>query len=114
MEFHDDYVRWLADPGWNAPTGGEKGIDIARRSSEVLEEIEQTFDGGNILVVSHKSTIRIILGSLLGIDIGRYRDRIGMPVASVSIVEMSEHGPLIHVMGDRAHLDKDLRERFGT
>jgi len=114
MEFHDDYVRWLADPGWNAPTGGEKGIDIARRSSEVLEEIEQTFDDGNILVVSHKSTIRIILGSLLGIDIGRYRDRIGMPVASVSIVEMSEHGPLIHVMGDRAHLDKDLRERFGT
>jgi probable phosphoglycerate mutase len=24
-EFHDDYIRWLADPGWNAPTGGEKG-----------------------------------------------------------------------------------------
>lgn len=22
-EFHDDYVRWLADPGWNAPSGGE-------------------------------------------------------------------------------------------
>ena len=36
-EFHDDYVRWLADPGWNSPSGGEKGIDIARRSSEVLE-----------------------------------------------------------------------------
>ena len=31
--FHDTYVRWLADPGWNAPTGGERGIDIARRSS---------------------------------------------------------------------------------
>jgi probable phosphoglycerate mutase len=39
-EFHDDYVRWLADSGWNSPTGGEKGIDIARRSSEVLEEID--------------------------------------------------------------------------
>jgi probable phosphoglycerate mutase len=114
LEFHDDYVRWLADPGWNAPTGGEKGIDIARRSSEVLEELEQTFDSGNILVVSHKSTIRIILCSLLGIDIGRYRDRIGMPVASLSIVDMSEHGPLIEVMGDRAHLSPDLRERHGT
>jgi broad specificity phosphatase PhoE len=32
-KFHDTYVRWLADPGWNAPTGGERGIDIARRSS---------------------------------------------------------------------------------
>ena len=114
QEFHDDYVRWLADPGWNAPSGGEKGIDIARRSSEVLEEIEQTFGTGNILVVSHKSTIRIMLCSLLGIDIGRYRDRIGMPVAAVSIITMSKHGPLIEVMGDRAHLSLDLRNRAGT
>ncbi|MEB3174890.1 MAG: histidine phosphatase family protein [Cyanobacteriota bacterium] len=113
-EFHDDYVRWLADPGWNAPTGGEKGIDIARRSSEVLEEIEQTFDEGNILVVSHKATIRIMLCALLGIDLGRYRDRIGIPVASLSIVEMAERGPLIEVMGDRAHLSRELRERAGT
>lgn len=114
LEFHDDYVRWLADPGWNSPTEGEKGIDIARRSSEVLEEIEHTFAQGNILVVSHKSTIRIMLCSLLGIDIGRYRDRIGLPVATVSIVHMSEHGPLIEVMGDRGHLSPDLRDRYGT
>lgn len=113
-DHHDDYVRWLADPGWNAPSGGEKGIDIARRSSEVLEEIEQTYDEGNILVVSHKSTLRILLCTLLGIDLGRYRDRIGMPVASISIVEMTDHGPLVHVMGDRSHLRPDLRSRKGT
>ncbi len=113
-DFHDDYVRWLADPGWNAPTGGEKGIDIARRASEVLEEIEQKYDRGNVLLITHKATIRIMLCSLLGIDLGRYRDRIGMPVASVSIVEMAEHGPLIHVMGDRSHLSDELRLRKGT
>jgi broad specificity phosphatase PhoE len=113
-EFHDEYIRWLADPGWNAPTGGEKGIDIARRSSLVLEEIEQTYPTGNVLVVSHKATIRIMLCSLLGIDIGRFRDRIGMPVASVSIVEMASRGPLVHVMGDRAHLEKALRDRKGS
>ncbi|MEM8780839.1 MAG: histidine phosphatase family protein [Cyanobacteria bacterium P01_G01_bin.49] len=113
-DFHDDYVRWLADPGWNAPNGGEKGIDIARRSSEVLEEIEGTHQSGNVLIVSHKATIRIILCSLLGIDIGRFRDRIGMPVAAVSIVEMSESGPLIEVMGDRSHLREELRRRPGS
>jgi broad specificity phosphatase PhoE len=53
-EFHDDYVRWLADPGWNAPTGGERGIDVARRSSLVIGEIEQTCSAGNVLAVSHK------------------------------------------------------------
>jgi len=100
-EFHDDYVRWLTDPGWNAPTGGERGIDIARRSSLVLEEIEKTYPTGNILVVSHKATTRIMLCSLLGIDVGRFRDRISMPVASVSMVEMTVHGPLLRMMGDR-------------
>ncbi len=114
QEFHDDYVRWLADPGWNSPNGGEKGIDIARRSSEVLEEIENTHKTGNVLVVSHKATLRIILCSLLGIDVGRYRDRIGMSVAAVSIVEMAQHGPLVHIMGDRSHIRKELRQRYGT
>lgn len=112
-EFHDDYVRWLADPGWHAPTNGERGIDIARRSSQVLEEIEQTCTG-NVLVVSHKATTRIMLCSLLGIDVGRYRDRLSMPVASVSIVEMAIHGPLLQLLGDRSYLRENLRHRPGT
>lgn len=103
-EFHDEYVRWLADPGWNGPTDGEKGVDIARRSSVVLEEIERTHRSGNVLVVSHKATIRIMICSLLGIDIGRYRDRLAMPVASLSIVEMTERGPLLKSLADRSHL----------
>ncbi len=113
-QFHDDYVRWLADPAWNAPTGGDKAIDIARRSSEVLGEIEHTYKTGNILVVSHKATLRIMLCSLLGIDIGRYRDRITMPVAALSIVEMSDRGPMIHTTCDRSHLRLSLLQRQGT
>jgi broad specificity phosphatase PhoE len=112
-KYHDTYVRWLADPGWNAPTGGERGIDIARRSAPVIEQIEQVCGEGNVLVVSHKATIRIMLCSLLGIDVGRFRDRIHLPVASVSIVEMAVRGPLIRVMGDRSHLRKQLRNLVG-
>lgn len=113
-DFHDDYVRWLTDPGWNSPTGGEKGIDVARRSSRVLEEIEQTYRTGNVLVVSHKATTRIMLCSLLGIDVGRFRDRLSLPVASLSIVEMAAHGPLLHMAGDRSYLTEHLRKRAGT
>jgi broad specificity phosphatase PhoE len=96
-EFHDDYVRWLTDPGWNAPTGGQKGIDVARRSSLDLVEIEGAYADGNVLC------------SLLGIDIGRFRDRLGMPVGAVSIVEMATHGPLLRLLGDRSHLKESLR-----
>jgi len=113
-EFHDTYVRWLAEPGWNAPNGGERGIDMARRSSLVIEEIEQTCSAGNVLVVSHKATTRIMLCFLIGIDVGRFRDRINMPVASISIVEMAVHGPMLHMIGDRAYLREHLRRRVGT
>jgi broad specificity phosphatase PhoE len=110
-QFHDEYVSWLADPSWNSPTKGERGVDIARRSSMVLDEIERAIPSGNVLIVSHKATIRIMLCSLLGIDVGRYRDRISMPVAAVSVVEMTAQGPLLKVLGDRAHLRESLRLR---
>jgi probable phosphoglycerate mutase len=113
-EFHDEYVCWLADPGWYPPTGGERGVDIARRSSVVLDEIEQSLPSGNVLVVSHKATTRIMLCSLLGIDVGRYRDRISLAVAALSIVEMTKQGPLLKVLGDRSYLREDLRKRPGT
>ncbi|MBC8122679.1 MAG: histidine phosphatase family protein, partial [Gemmatimonadaceae bacterium] len=36
-DYHDDYLRWLADPAWNAPTGGELAVTIAARALMVIE-----------------------------------------------------------------------------
>ena len=113
-QFHDDYIRWLADPAWYPPTEGELAVMIARRSLSVVEEIRQRFATGNVLVVSHKATIRIMLCSLLGIDVGRFRYRLACPVGSVSVVEFSAQGPFIRVLADRTHLDARLRELPGT
>ncbi len=107
--FHDDYIRWLADPAWNTPTDGEKAMQVARRSSDVLAEIEETYPDGNVLIVSHKATLRIMLCTLLGIDVGRYRDRLAMPVSAVSLVELMEYGPFVRQLNDRAHLPLHLR-----
>ena len=114
QEFADDYLRWLADAGWNAPTGGERGIDVARRALAVLDEIQKSHDQGDVLVVSHKATIRILLCSMMGIDIGNYRDRIAVATASLAIVEFHEHGPLLTRLGDRSHLRQELRNLAGT
>jgi broad specificity phosphatase PhoE len=113
-EYHDDYVSWLADPAWHAPTGGELAVMIARRGLRVVEEINQKFKDGNILVVSHKATIRIILCGLLGIDVGRFRYRLVCPVGSVSIVEFTSEGPLLHALADRSHLTETLKSLPGT
>jgi probable phosphoglycerate mutase len=113
-KYADDYVRWLTEPAWNPPTGGETSVQIASRSSPVISEIEGKYKGGNVLVVSHKATIRIILCALLGIDIGRYRDRINALAGSVSVIRFEAHGPLLERLGDRSYLDKRLQALAGT
>ncbi|PQV64444.1 putative phosphoglycerate mutase [Abditibacterium utsteinense] len=113
-DFHDDYIRWSSDPAWNAPTGGETGIAIAQRALRTVEEIRGRYHDGNVLIVSHKATIRIVLCSLLGIDVGRFRFRLGCPVGSLSVVEFGAHGPLLQVLSDRTHLDERLRSLPGT
>ena len=109
-----DYLRWLTEPAWNSPTGGETAVQIANRALPIITEIEANYKDGNILVVSHKATIRIILCSLMGIDLGRYRDRIDAPAASVSIVKFDIYGPMLEALGDRSYMPLHLRERAGT
>jgi broad specificity phosphatase PhoE len=113
-QYHDEYISWLADPAWHAPTGGELAVVIARRGLQVIQEIQALFTDGNILIVSHKATIRIILCSLLGIDVGRFRYRLVCPVGSVSIVEFTPDGPMLKALADRSHLTTELRSLPGT
>jgi len=114
QEYPEDYINWLTEPAWNAPNGGETSVQIASRSSLVIAEIEDKYKSGNVLVVSHKATIRIILCSMLGIDLGRYRDRISALAASVSIVKFDVRAPLLEVLGDRSYMDETLRNLPGT
>ncbi len=108
------YWRWMTEPAWNAPPGGETAVQIANRALPVVAEIEAQWSDGNVLIVSHKATLRILLCSLLGIDLGRYRDRIEVLAASVSVVKFDRYGPLLESLGERSYLPPELRERAGT
>jgi broad specificity phosphatase PhoE len=113
-KYEDSYQRWQREPAWNAPDGGETGLQVANRAMGVVSEITNMHKSGNILIVSHKATIRIILCNLLGIEQSRYRDRLDVPACSVSIITMSNNGPMLKTLGDRHHLDDRLRNLPGT
>lgn len=113
-KYAEDYMNWLTEPAWNAPTEGETSVQISSRASLVIAEIQEKYKSGNVLVVSHKATIRIILCGLLGIDLGSYRNRIAALAASISIVKFDVRGPMLEVLGDRSHLDENLRNLPGT
>jgi broad specificity phosphatase PhoE len=112
--WHDEHERWMADPAWNPPTDGETAIALAQRMTNVIEEITDLHMDGNVLVVSHKASIRVLLCSLLGVDVGRFRYRFGCPVGAVTIVAFGAHGPLAEAVADRSHLSVALRELEGT
>ncbi|MEN8444019.1 MAG: histidine phosphatase family protein [Cyanobacteria bacterium J06555_13] len=110
-EFADNYQHWMTEPAWNPPQGGETAVEVRNRAMAVIAEIEEKYTRGNVLVVAHRTTLRIVLCSLLGIDLGRYRDRLEYPAASLSMVSFGKYGPLLERMGDRAYMPKDLRDR---
>ena len=114
QEYHDDYIRWMADPAWCPPTNGETAISIAERGMRVIDQIRSEVGHGEVLVVSHKATIRIMLCGLLGIDVGRFRFRLDCPVCSVSVVDFTKQGPLLRTLADRSHLTEELRNMPGT
>jgi probable phosphoglycerate mutase len=112
--YRDDYIRWSADPAWNAPTGGETAIAVAERARPVIDRLRAKYASGRVLIASHKATIRIILCDLLGIELSRFRDRLAAPVGSVSVVEFGNRGPLLTLLGDRSFQSERLRALPGT
>jgi alpha-ribazole phosphatase len=101
----DTYKNWVLDPAVHAPPGGESGYAIAARAVPVVERIRQKHSNGHVLVVSHKATIRVITCALLNLHIGRFRDRVACPTASLTTFEFGDRGPMLVRIGDTKHLE---------
>src|ERR1043165_8999009 len=62
-QFHDEYSAWETDPFTFAPVEGESGISVLARALPVIRQIVFAHKETNIVVVSHKATIRLLLSS---------------------------------------------------
>jgi broad specificity phosphatase PhoE len=89
-QFADEYAAWEADPFTFAPQGGECGLNVLARALPVIREIVLAHEGGNVVVVSHKATLRLVISSLLGFDARGYRDRLDQNPACLNIVDMRD------------------------
>jgi len=85
--FPEEAAAWEEDPYTFAPEGGESGLAVTARALPVLMDIVRANLGSNVLVVSHKATIRLLLSSLLGFDPRRYRDNLDQNPAALNIVD---------------------------
>jgi broad specificity phosphatase PhoE len=104
QEFSDEYAAWEADPFTFAPAGGESGVAVLARALPVIREIVTAHPEGQVLVVSHKATLRLVLSSLLGFDARGYRDRLDQSPACLNVVDFK--GPVrarLMLFNDTSH-----------
>ena len=105
--FPKEAAEWERDPYTFAPVGGESGLAVTARALPVLLQLVREHPGKNILVVSHKATIRLLLSSLLGFDPRRYRDNLDQKPAALNIVDF--RNPVrsrLTLFNDTSHYDK--------
>ena len=111
-----EYAYWADDVASRGTPGGETAFQVAGRAMRVVEAIRtrHAAGSGNVLIVSHKATLRIITCALLGLDVRLFRERIAQPVAAVTMFEVTPTVTLLRVHGDRSHLPEALRQAKGT
>jgi broad specificity phosphatase PhoE len=105
-KFPEEAAEWERDPYTFAPVGGESGLQVTARALPILIELVRKHPVENILVVSHKATIRLLLSSLLGFDPRRYRDNLDQKPAALNIVDFKD--PVrarLTLFNDTSHYD---------
>jgi broad specificity phosphatase PhoE len=90
QRFPQEADEWEKDPYTFAPPGGESGLGVTARALPALIELVRAHPGGNVVVVSHKATIRLLLSTLLGFDPRRYRDNLDQSPAALNIVDFKD------------------------
>ena len=105
-KFPQEAAEWEKDPYTFAPEGGESGLAVTARALPALIEIVRNHAGQDILVVSHKATIRLLLSSLLGFDPRRYRDNLDQKAAALNIVDFRDATRTrLMLFNDTSHYD---------
>jgi broad specificity phosphatase PhoE len=88
--YAEEYASWEADPFTFAPEGGESGVAVLARALPVVREIVTAHADEQVVVVSHKATLRLVLSSLLGFDARGYRDRLDQSPACLNVVDFRD------------------------
>jgi broad specificity phosphatase PhoE len=106
-KFPEEMAEWEKDPYTFAPEGGESGLGVTARALPALIDLVRGHPGENILIVSHKATIRLLLSSLLGFDPRRYRDNLDQKPAALNIVDFrNPTRARLTLFNDTSHYDK--------
>jgi len=113
-QWPEAFEYWASDVASRGTPGGETAFHVAARAMRVVEAIRSRHRRGNVMLVSHKATLRVITCALLGLDVRLFRERIAQPVAAVTMFVMANGTAQLAFLGDRSYLSEELKNEEGT
>jgi broad specificity phosphatase PhoE len=106
-EDRERFLRWKADP-LSVPTpNGETLIQVVDRSVTALNEWVARYRGQTVVLVAHKSTVRLLLCWAMGLPLSSYV-RILQQNAAVNRIDLEGGHTVVGLVNDTCHLPGDL------
>ena len=104
---HPTHSRWWKsrDPQMCLP-GGESMNQVSSRVSQFITRINTLSSEETILVVAHGMSLRALLCLLLEMDV-KYWWQFQLSHASLSMVRLSQWGPILSLLNDTSHMTGD-------
>jgi len=95
-------TEWFAGPDFALP-GEESLKDLEKRLKTFLNLVVKSRTDENVLLVSHKGAIRVLVCVLIGLPTQDYW-KIAMDHASLTIVDIYPEGAILQLLNDTSHL----------
>ena len=104
-DFPDEYAAWEHDPLMSRRMEGRRGTRCSRERGRRSTRYRR-HAGESVLVVSHKATNRLLIASLLGMDLRHYRDRFDQLPACLNLLDFTGPGNVrLVLLNDVSHYE---------
>ncbi|NLJ89133.1 MAG: histidine phosphatase family protein [Epulopiscium sp.] len=104
--YGENYKRFFLEPHkYNFP--GEGSMEaVQKRIRKAIGEIEKKHPKGDIVIVSHGGVLKILIMTLLEIDLSFFKS-FWLGNTSLSIIEKKDNGKwILSLLNDRSHLEE--------
>ncbi len=103
------FTRWQRDPSIGPPLG-ESPREVAARAAATVAQLCERHRDGNVLLVSHKALLRILLCALFDTELRHYRCGPGWPAGAVTQIDLDGGRPSLRRFADVTHLGARAQE----
>lgn len=105
-EWAQEFEHFFKQPHLYCPTGeGETYWELLDRTIPAMEGILSNYTGGNILIVTHRMTLKTMMNYYSGNKLDDMGNMPDIPPASLSQIIVKDSHPIIELYGDTSHYE---------